>query len=202
MNLQKFNELLRGTDQTKFGQQASEWKNFFEFISSYFEVREIKHPIIVEIGVWYGNQKKFYRELLDAEHISIDIASTWSKPDILGDSCKQSTLNELKNKLRGRQIDLLFIDGWHTYEAVKSDYEMYSPLVKHISVIHDIKTVSIPKIDVAQPIGVMKFWNELSKNNEEYTFITFHHHNKGDSGIFTFNNDGRQMGIGMVIKNE
>jgi len=202
MNLQLFNQILKETDQTKFGQQASEWKNFLEFVSWYFEARGVSSPLIVEIGIWHGKQKRFYQELLNSEHITIDVADTYVKPDILGDSGRPSTLRRLEEMLAGRQIDLLFIDGWHTYEAVRADYEIYSPLVKHLTVIHDIFTVPIPKVDVGQQIGVSRFWNELTKINTRDTFMTFHHHNKGDSGIFTYNGEGRQMGIGLIIKGE
>jgi len=202
MNLNLFEKLFNETDQTKFGQQKMEWKNFMEFVYGYFESRGITNPLVVEIGIWHGNQKKFYKQILNADHISIDIADTYCKPDILGNSNFQSTLNELKNKLNGRQIDLLFIDGFHTYEALKADYEMYSPLAKHLVIIHDICTVPIPEADRGQPIGVYKFWDELVKTNKKDTFITFHHHNNGKSGIFTWKGAGREMGIGLIVKRE
>ena len=50
------------------------------------------------------------------------------------------TLNKVKRILADRPIDLLFIDGDHTYVGVKMDFEMYRPLVRKGGIIafHDI----------------------------------------------------------------
>ena len=49
---------------------------------------------------------------------------------IKGDSRNRYTLQKLEDCLNNRKIDLLYIDGEHTVEAVKSDFELYFPLVK------------------------------------------------------------------------
>jgi predicted O-methyltransferase YrrM len=74
------------------------------------------------------------------------------------DSHSQETLEEVKKILNGSQLDFLFIDGDHTYEGVKKDFEMYSPLVEKGGAIifHDI--LFVPEGDVG---GVLKFWNEI-----------------------------------------
>lgn len=59
------------------------------------------------------------------------------------------------------KLDFLFIDGDHTYEGVKTDFEMYHKLVSKNGIIafHDI--VSGPQENVG---GVSKFWNEIKNN--------------------------------------
>lgn len=78
------------------------------------------------------------------------------------DSHKQETLEKVKKILGNNQLDFLFIDGDHTYEGVKKDFEMYSPLVKKGGVIafHDIAPKGIPDLTG----GVPKFWKEIKSN--------------------------------------
>ena len=66
-------------------------------------------------------------------------------------------MNQIR-ALADTHIDFLFIDGDHTYEGVKSDFEMYSPLVRSggLIALHDI--VPGPEGCVG---GVPKYWSEL-----------------------------------------
>ena len=77
---------------------------------------------------------------------------------IRADSHKQSTLDRVKSILNGTEIDFLFIDGDHTYEGVKKDFKMYSPLVKNGGIIafHDIVPGSEELVG-----GVPEFWREI-----------------------------------------
>jgi hypothetical protein len=54
--------------------------------------------------------------------------------------------------LRGRRIDLLFIDADHRYQGVRRDFELYSPLCRTWWVIgfHDI-------VDHKHDVGVDRF---------------------------------------------
>jgi len=188
MNLKLFNQILNSFPIVGFGQQPDEWQAFLEFASAYFQSRGIARPIVVEIGVWTGHQKAFYEQLLNAEYISIDIAGD---PDIKGNSQDANTLAALMSRLNGRKIDLLFIDGCHTYEGVKSDYLMYGPLTEHIVVLHDVN--STIELRDKEPIDVMRFWKELLVQNQDDLLMTIQKHN-----IKQFY--GRQMGIGVIVK--
>ena len=56
------------------------------------------------------------------------------------DSHRQETLDAVRTALEGRPVDVIFIDGDHTYRGVKQDFEMYRPLVRSGGIIafHDI----------------------------------------------------------------
>jgi predicted O-methyltransferase YrrM len=86
---------------------------------------------------------------------------------IMEDSHAPSTREKLEQILDGREIDFLFIDGDHTYQGVKLDFEMYSPLVRSGGMIgfHDILA------HAGVPISrVHELWDEvkLDYEYEEY----------------------------------
>jgi cephalosporin hydroxylase len=95
--------------------------------------------IVVEIGVDTGYYLKSIREAFNPE-LMIGMDNSWDrneykpgKDTYVGmnyNSRSSSALEALKGILAGRPIDFLFIDGDHTYGGVKSDWEMYSPLVR------------------------------------------------------------------------
>jgi len=175
MNLQRFDELMKICGEG-LCQWVSEWRCFLEFADAYFSIRNISNPIIVEIGIGGGFQKSFYRELLSGEHIGIDINCQEGHPDIIGDSHDPGTVGELKTQLAGRSIDLLFIDGDHSYDSVKRDYELYGPLTKHLIAIHDIQTPSVPN-------DVKRFWNELIVPENIHTMIEIGNYGRPGIGI-------------------
>ncbi|MEM5875171.1 MAG: class I SAM-dependent methyltransferase [Candidatus Aenigmatarchaeota archaeon] len=79
---------------------------------------------------------------------------------IRDDSHNKQSFKKIIRILNGEKLDFLFIDGDHTYEGVRKDFEMYSPLVKKGGIIafHDI--VPGPEEYVG---GVPKFWKEIKK---------------------------------------
>ena len=82
------------------------------------------------------------------------------------------------SKLWKTPIDILHIDGLHTYEAVKNDFTKWSPFVKEEGIVlfHDI---------AVQSFGVKEFFRELAGG-----YKLFFLHSAG-LGIFTRNKDLR-----------
>jgi predicted O-methyltransferase YrrM len=75
------------------------------------------------------------------------------------------------------KYDVIFIDGDHSYEGVKSDYLNCLPLVNEggIMIFHDIVSIGAP--------GVVKFWNEFKNKHKNKEFI---YSNTCGMGIFYF----------------
>ncbi len=63
-------------------------------------------------------------------------------------------------------IDLLHIDGYHTYEAVTDDFNNWYPKVKPggIILLHDIVA------RISSNFGVWKFWEEISDKYDSFAF--------------------------------
>ena len=78
---------------------------------------------------------------------------------VAGDSHRDETvLSRVHHLLGGREVDLLFIDGDHSFAGVAADFEMYSPLVRRGGLVafHDI-VPGTPE-DVG---GVPEFWQQV-----------------------------------------
>ena len=192
MNLELFEKLRK----ERPSQQVPEWRMFLEICEAYLQKKKIKRPVVVELGVYYNMQKKFYQQLLNAEHIGIDVGSRRSIPDIHGNTHDPETLKKLKKKLAGRPINILFIDADHAYESVKKDYEIYAPLCSDIVALHDIETYRYKN---KRHREVWKFWDELKQASfiergglDNYLFLTI--------SQCQFENKRRKMGIGIIFK--
>jgi len=142
---------------------------------------ETKPEVIAEIGTATGGTLFLFSRIAskNATLISIDLPggifgggySRVKKPFyhsfglptqkihlIRADSHEPKTFEKIRGELEENKIDFLFIDGDHTYEGVRKDFEMYSPLVKENGIIafHDI-AIHAPEIGS----DVDKFWNEI-----------------------------------------
>jgi predicted O-methyltransferase YrrM len=88
---------------------------------------------------------------------------------IRANSQSPATVQQLQSLLGGRKIDYLFIDGDHTYEGVKADFQIYRPLVAPNGIIafHDICHHS----SVVLNCKVDAFWQEIRNQHRHAEFI-------------------------------
>ena len=86
---------------------------------------------------------------------------------VLGDSHDPAARELVLDALAGEPVDLLFIDGDHSYAGVSEDLAMYGPLVKPGGFIafHDINDT-----ETHRSLGceVAKLWQELPGGKREF----------------------------------
>ncbi|MBR5515667.1 MAG: class I SAM-dependent methyltransferase [Clostridia bacterium] len=168
----------------------SPWSGHRYFAYDYTAYK--KPAKIVELGSYYGCSAFSFLQALkdlniDSEFYAID---TWEgdsfttvdytekiydKYKIINDSCFSAqkanmlrmTFDEAVSKFEDKSIDLLHIDGSHTYEDVKHDYLTWRSKVKENGVIffHDISDDEVH----GEKMGSHLFWQELS-SEMPYTY--------------------------------
>lgn len=147
-------------------------------------VKSISPKTILEIGTCNGGTFFIWANLASELVITCDINKSKIREELYnsfpppnsnckviplsGNSHDQEFIETVKSLLNGKQIDFLFIDGDHTKDGVKSDYEMYSPLVRSGGIIafHDILE--------KQPVPdnqVFYFWDEIKKSTNTEEFV-------------------------------
>ena len=96
---------------------------------------------------------------------------------IRDDSHKKTTYKLISSSLKKQNLDFLFIDGDHSYEGVKQDFELYSPFVKSgLIAFHDI-------VHESKEFGVKRFWSELKRKYHTKELIG-NDSNKGIGVVF------------------
>ena len=170
----------------------------FELMTLARRVRELRPRVVVEIGTHLGGTLFCWSKLAapDAVLISVDLPTGPSAEPfgafvsgnqklicIRADSNSRETLAEIQEHVQGRLIDFLFIDGDHRYDAVRTDYERYSSLVRRggLIALHDIVR------DRSRPTSeVHRLWAEIAGSARTEAILDV------DS------QDGFGMGIGLV----
>jgi len=131
---------------------------------------------VVEIGSFYGGTLWFFSQVAQLEKLtSIDLPIPASDEryldmmsarnqwigwvenvefaQFIGDSHDGQTISSVKEKVGVGTVDVLHIDGDHTYEGVRADYDNYKDLVRPggMIVFHDVVGIT----------EVAFFWSEL-----------------------------------------
>ena len=201
----KLDDIWEKSLKFKIQQKKREWIDFI------VEISKTELNNVLEIGCYDGGTTMFlshltknlitidqpnpsrfdtYKYFLDDKNLyGSKLLNTITNFNyISGSSHLESTINEVKNLLNGEKLDLLFIDGDHSYEGVKQDYNMYIELVRSGGIIafHDIHESSFHE---RHGCFVHNFWKELINEHKDYKVFYC------DQGV-----DNVWGGIGLIYK--
>lgn len=117
---------------------------------------DLKPRIVLEIGTFKGGTAMIWSQFASERVISCDLSPMGRRARIIesfppadskcqlilmtGDSHDDTFRERVARELDGDRVDLLFIDGDHSAQGVRSDYEMYRLFVRPGGLIafHDI----------------------------------------------------------------
>ena len=117
------------------------------------------------VDTWKGDEHTgFY-----GEDIYRDLATFHDERYSAFSRLVRSTFDEAVIHFEDGSIDLLHIDGLHTYEAVRHDYESWLPKLSQnaLVIFHDI---NVHEGD----FGVSRFWSEISAEQLHFAFLHGH----------------------------
>ncbi len=171
---------------------SSAWSGHYFF--AYDLVSNVKPKIIVELGTHKGNSLFSFAQAikdnkLDTELHGIDSWEGEKHAGYYDESVYENFLKISKEyyknvnivahkmyfddavtKFKDSSIDILHVDGLHTYDAVKHDFETWLPRVNKetgIVLFHDV-------CEKSRDFGVYILWEELKKRYKTITFDHYH----------------------------
>lgn len=176
------------------------WVGHIPFVD--FLVQEVKPRIFVELGTHLGNSYFSFCQAVESHNLKTKCfaVDTWMGDKHAGEyendvyllvknhntenykkfsTLLRMTFDEALNQFEDGSVDLLHIDGLHTYEAVKHDFESWLPKLSPGAVVifHDTQVRE-------RDFGVWKLWEELK---EEYSHHLEFVHSHG-LGVLQLNN--------------
>ena len=159
---------------------------------AFWLIEALRPRTVVELGTMSGNSFSAFAQAvqilgLEAACYAIDTWKGDPHTSFYGDDVFQewstfhdphfgafsrlvrSTFDDALTKFADGSIDLLHIDGYHTYEAVRHDFESWLPKLSASAVVllHD---TNVREMD----FGVWKFWQDLSRDYPCFAFLHGH----------------------------
>ena len=177
------------------------WQYPSQFSGLLLAISKLDIKSYIEIGVRHGGTFIIISEYLKRlnpefnKSIAVDLNESKSLR-AYADSCSEVKFmieNSLTNKFRdfiqeSEGFDLAFIDGDHSYEGARSDFETMRNQAKHI-IFHDIVSVVCP--------GVCTMWQHVkARYADEYDFYEFI--DQYDEVVERTGNT--YLGIGLAVK--
>lgn len=134
--------------------------SYFSFCQSILENKTGSQAFAVD--TWQGDSQSGYYD----ESVFQAVELTNQKYESFSKLLRMS-FDEAAKHFDDESIDLLHIDGLHTYQAVRNDFETWLPKMskKGIVLFHDTNVH-------ADGFGVHRFWEELTK---KYNTLEFFH---------------------------
>ena len=145
---------------------------------------------LVEIGIWHGVNTRKLREVMNTEGTiyAIDpfepgkLGISWQKLIAHSEASKTQNGNiiwleefshqaiEKFKQIEAQPIDFMFIDGDHSYEGIKTDWILWSPLVRcgGIIALHDSRSYEGRNID---HVGAAQYTQNVILKDERYKEI-------------------------------
>lgn len=192
---------------------ASEWTEHTPFAMALVEMT--RPSVLVELGTQGGVSYCAFCQAI--ERLQIDCRAyavdTWKgdpQTQLYGEEVYQqlkrhhdaryshfsrlvrATFDEALEHFSDHSIDLLHIDGYHIYDAVKHDFETWLPKMSDAGVVlfHDINVRE-------RDFGAWKFWEEISGRYPSFAF----HHQHG-LGVLAVGSDCPQPVLNLCSSSE
>lgn len=168
----------------RFWQYPNQFAKYLKHINKYNDINSY-----LEIGCRWGGTFIITTEILKKKNSNLKAMACdlISPTDIMlgyyehnkNISYYQGNSLDINKNMTGGNIDLILIDGDHSYDGVKADYENCLGLNPKYIVFHDITNDACP--------GTVSFWQEMKSQYNHYEFV-----DQYDSV------NGSYLGIGLI----